>query len=299
MGTWGTAIFSDDLAADVRNDWRDAIAGGHSPEEATEGLVAEYANSIGDFDEGPKFWFALAATQAATGRLQDAVRDRALALIDAGGDVALFAAEDPKLGARREAALRALAATLRGPQKAPTRITQPRPQLTPLAVGDVIRVRGDRGIHSVYFVVVAHAEGWPPGSTWPVLAGFLWQEAATPSNAALATLPFLREDPIQWRDRGSVVYLFTMAAPSRGARSWDKFATVVAHGIHRADAPDYEHASATGRGAQVGSLGWQLLAKMIDSEWLPRVVAITEAHLTRPRGGERSNPRWPWSRGPA
>lgn len=42
MGAWGSAIFSDDTAADLRDDWKDLLGEGLSPEEATKKLVEEY-----------------------------------------------------------------------------------------------------------------------------------------------------------------------------------------------------------------------------------------------------------------
>jgi hypothetical protein len=30
MGTWGVGVFSDDFAADIRGEWRDAIAEGET-----------------------------------------------------------------------------------------------------------------------------------------------------------------------------------------------------------------------------------------------------------------------------
>src|SRR5687768_16684348 len=91
MGTWGTGIFDDDAAADVRDDWREAVLEGLSSEDATARLVGAYSELIDDPEEGPVFWIALAAAQHRMGRLLPAVRDRALALIDAGADVARFA----------------------------------------------------------------------------------------------------------------------------------------------------------------------------------------------------------------
>ena len=41
MGTWGTGIFSDDNAADLRDDYRDFIGDGLSSREATDRLLAE------------------------------------------------------------------------------------------------------------------------------------------------------------------------------------------------------------------------------------------------------------------
>lgn len=298
MGTWGTAIFSDDLAADIRGDWRDAITGGLSPEAATRKLIEQYNDSINDADEGPRFWFALAASQAATGRLQHEVRDKALAIIGAGGDVALFAAEDPKLGRKREEVLRQLATTLRGPQKPPNRLAQPRPQVTPLAIGDVVRIRGEQGSRQCFFVVLAHAKGWPPGSTWPVLGGLLWTGTGEPSPDELGRLPFLRDNPIVHADQGPVVDLHVVSGPTRGPRSFDKFASVIASGVRRPDAPDYESAGATGRGARVGYTSWQTLSMWVDGDvWLPRVTKLTEAVLAAPiSDGVKPSRRWPWSR---
>jgi hypothetical protein len=42
MGSWGPGIFSDDVASDVRDDWREAIAEGLSPEDATDRLVGNH-----------------------------------------------------------------------------------------------------------------------------------------------------------------------------------------------------------------------------------------------------------------
>jgi hypothetical protein len=61
MGTWGSGIFSGDLAADVRGDWREAIMDGLTPEEATRRLEDSYRPAIDDEDDGPLFWIALSA----------------------------------------------------------------------------------------------------------------------------------------------------------------------------------------------------------------------------------------------
>src|SRR5579864_4758272 len=48
MGTWGAGIFSDDLASDVRESWRDLLATGVPAEEATARVEADYASSLSD-----------------------------------------------------------------------------------------------------------------------------------------------------------------------------------------------------------------------------------------------------------
>src|SRR6266540_3294322 len=81
MGAWGVAIFADDLASDVRGDWREAVIDGADPNDATNRLEAAYAAAIADPDDSIVFWLALAAAQMETGRLVDFVRDRALAAV--------------------------------------------------------------------------------------------------------------------------------------------------------------------------------------------------------------------------
>ncbi|WP_320669905.1 DUF4259 domain-containing protein [Patulibacter defluvii] len=101
MGAWGTGIFDDDLAADVRGDWEDALASGDSPERATTRLIDDYAEEVaGDRAIAAAFWIALAAVQLDDDTLDPDVRDRAIAAIDSGDDLerwesAGFEAVDP------------------------------------------------------------------------------------------------------------------------------------------------------------------------------------------------------------
>ncbi len=53
MGAWGTAIFSDDTASDVRDDYRDHVGDGLSGIEATDRLLNEWLDTLPDPDEGP------------------------------------------------------------------------------------------------------------------------------------------------------------------------------------------------------------------------------------------------------
>ncbi len=46
MGAWGTAIFSDDLARDLRDAYRDLLADGHSGQQATKRLIDQFAQEI-------------------------------------------------------------------------------------------------------------------------------------------------------------------------------------------------------------------------------------------------------------
>src|SRR5947208_2307507 len=115
LGAWGTAIFSEDSASDVRDEWREAILDGLSPEDATQRLLETFDDYLEEADTERLFWMALAAAQMETGRLLADVCDRALEIIDGGGDVDRWREEgDESLARQRARVLERLAAKLRG-----------------------------------------------------------------------------------------------------------------------------------------------------------------------------------------
>jgi hypothetical protein len=189
MGAWGTAIFADDTALDVRDEWRDAILEGLDAEDATVRLLQSFEDYLGDGEETEKVvWLALAAAQFETGRLLPDVRDRALAIIDAGGDVDRWREDGDDVSARqRERVLERLAAKLRGPQPQPKRLRRP-PQLSlPFAVGDVVHVH-DQEDNEALVAVIGHVE---TNERDPVVAAFDWDGGAVPAPDTLGRLPLV------------------------------------------------------------------------------------------------------------
>jgi hypothetical protein len=152
MGAWGPAILSDDLAADVRDDFRDLIGDGLTAEEASERLKDEYADALQDPDEGPVFLFALAATQWKTGHVSPAIVSEALAALDAGRGMERWEDAPPGQQKERRRALEKLAQQLRTPPRDPARISRRRLEDTALRLGDVVAVA--RGQGRIFFAVV-------------------------------------------------------------------------------------------------------------------------------------------------
>ena len=74
MGAWGTAIFSDDYACDVRDDYVKEIIRGKTSEEATEAVKKTHLSTDPEDDDAPVFWIALAITQWKKGRLLSEVK---------------------------------------------------------------------------------------------------------------------------------------------------------------------------------------------------------------------------------
>jgi hypothetical protein len=115
MGTWGTGIFSDDNAADLREDYRDLIGDGLSSPEATDRLLAEWGSSISREPEyAATFWLALAVTQWKCGRLEDRVKAKALAAIDDGSALRPWLAG--KFERKRKSVLDAVRQQIESPQ---------------------------------------------------------------------------------------------------------------------------------------------------------------------------------------
>lgn len=139
MGAWGPAIFSDDVACDIRGDYRELLEDGVPDDEASARVIEAYAHL--DEDEAHVLWLALAAAQAALGRLNDSVRGRALAVIDEGTGLELWAEAGPKELAKRKAALAKLRDTLTGPQKRRSIVRKPWAHATDLVPGDVLAFR--------------------------------------------------------------------------------------------------------------------------------------------------------------
>jgi hypothetical protein len=115
MGAWGTGIFQDDTACDVRDDYRQHLGNGFSGPEATARVLEEYASSLSDPEQAGVVWLALAATQWRCGRLDSTTLENALRVIDSGSDLVRWkdAGRDCK---RRAAGLQKLRIQLTSPQ---------------------------------------------------------------------------------------------------------------------------------------------------------------------------------------
>ena len=137
MGSWGPALFSDDLACDVRDAYRELIEDGVEDADAVAGVVSRFSEIFEDPDERPVFWLALAHTMSKVGRLTDEVRDRALTVIDDGLGLDLWQ-DDPRLLRRRQAALAKVRAQLTGPQPPRKKLRPPARHVTDLEPGDVL-----------------------------------------------------------------------------------------------------------------------------------------------------------------
>lgn len=82
MGAWGTSLYANDTTCDIRSDYVDKLKRGKSNEEATKELIEKNMEIMGDKEEEPLFWFALADTQWNYGRLLANVKEKALFFLE-------------------------------------------------------------------------------------------------------------------------------------------------------------------------------------------------------------------------
>jgi hypothetical protein len=181
MGTWGTALFSDDTARDVRDGYRDLVGDGLSSTQATDSLLREWHGSLDDPDESPVFWLALAATQWRCGRLEPRVQKRALEIIDDGSDQPRWQ-RDPKLLKKRQAALAELREQLASPQPPEKRIPKRYRNTCDWDIGEIISYRLRSEDLVLFRVIGFHTD---KGGTSPICELLDWVGREVPSEMVL------------------------------------------------------------------------------------------------------------------
>jgi hypothetical protein len=268
----GTGIFSDDTAADVRDDWREALLEGLDPAAATQKLVRDYSEALDDVEDANVFWLALAAAQMQTGRLQPDVREHALQVIESGRDLERWSAHDVKLARQRERVLAKLAEKLRGPQRPPTKLRRPAVTKNPLARGDVVLVNSRRRKAGALFLVIGETESWPPGSTEPVVVPLLWDGPDLPTAEQAASLPVVvtvDADAAQRgaRPRAPRVEPQGVHSPSRGKLALANHGEVVLRGVDHPHPPPHAEPDTY--------TSWSGLVEWIDGPWYAACVAET------------------------
>jgi hypothetical protein len=193
LGVWGTDLFSDDVACDIRDHYRQLLEDGVEDGAATRLILEEFGPDLDEPDSIAPIAFAV--LQSKLGRLEPDVRDRALAIIDAGADLAVWELENPKLLPKRRAALEKARALLTGPQPARRRLRPPKRALSGLAAGDVLALALP-GRLALLRVVRVHAHRLGEA---PVLEELDFDGTEVPARDALDRLGPRVNDPVTFR----------------------------------------------------------------------------------------------------
>lgn len=185
MGAWGPDIFSDDLAADVREEYIELIGDGMTSKEATVALIQRYKLEANDLDSGGTvFWLSLAKTESDYGRLLDFVKEKALEIINSGADLKELEAS-PGTIEERKRVLEDLKRQLLSPQPLPKNILKKFKDSTGFEVGDIISYR-TLSNKLVLFRVIGHHEDH--GGRAPVVEILDWDGDINPSPEEVSKL---------------------------------------------------------------------------------------------------------------
>lgn len=128
MGAWDAGLYSDDTTCDVRDSFVTHLKQGRSGEEAAKEILDGYGESLKDHEVECLVLLSLADTAWKYGRLTAQVRDRALVLIDNGGDMHVWEQDSPENSPLRRKALNAIRKKLLAaqPEPRPVKLSPPK-----------------------------------------------------------------------------------------------------------------------------------------------------------------------------
>ncbi|MCJ7824680.1 MAG: hypothetical protein MUP44_07265 [Anaerolineales bacterium] len=187
MGTWGTGLYSDDTACDVRNDYRDILGDGISEPEATKRIIAQWKRELSDSDIAPVFWLALADVQWRLGRLQESVKKEALTIIENGSDLARWHT-DKKLEKKRKIVLMRLGEKLNKAQPEEKKVKKRYINSTDWNLGDVYSFKLQSGKLALIHVIGFHQD---KGGRGPVCEILDWTGDKVPDRKAMKKMGYI------------------------------------------------------------------------------------------------------------
>src|SRR5262245_39930851 len=190
MGVWGSALFSDDVACDVRDHYRQLLEDGVEDGAAARMTVEKFHEYLEE--PGGVALLALAVTQSKLGRLDSDIRNRALAVLDRGADLEIWERDNPKLLSKRRATLEQARAQLTGQQPPRRRLRPPKRISSGLAAGDVLALELSR---RVVLLRVVRVRAHRLGET-PVLEELDFEGTEVPPREVLERLGPKVNDPI-------------------------------------------------------------------------------------------------------
>ena len=198
MGFWGTTLYANDCASDVRDDYKSYLKDGLNNDEAFQKIMSTCADCMGT-DEEPLVWYALADTQWSLGRLVPEAKERALWWIENEGGMC-FWQDSAKHMASWKKTLSKLMDKLSSPQPPEKKIRKPAPFVkNPWNEGDVYAYcfhtaeAEENGYYGKYILLQKLDDDSFFGETFSLIRAFdrIYDEIPTDVNLeALRPLPF-------------------------------------------------------------------------------------------------------------
>lgn len=181
MGAWGTSLYANDSASDIRGDYVDMLKRGKTNEEATKALIESNSDIMGDGEEEPLFWFALADTQWNYGRLMPEVKEKALYFLENNSEMERWSDSGEKRTKEWEKTLDKLKKKLNSSQPVEKKVYKYRLYQCKWKLGDVFAYRfsseysKEKNFYGQYVIFRKVSEDtWWPGHIVPVVQVYKW-----------------------------------------------------------------------------------------------------------------------------
>lgn len=179
MGMWGFELYQNDTSLDVKDTFEDLFRSGKSVQDITDKLTEDYKSIMGNAEEEPLFWWALADTQWNLGVLMPWVKDKALCWIEKGRGTP----PSQSMG------LSDLKAKLLSPQPPAKKLRKRRIYKCQWKLGDVFayqlesNLAEERGLYGRYFLIQKVDESvWYPGHIVPIVYVKITNDSRLPAN---------------------------------------------------------------------------------------------------------------------
>ena len=138
MAAWGTGLYQDDIAEDVKLDYYKCFReDGLDNEAAYEKMLSRYSEVRDDPEDGPVFWMVLSDLMWDLGKLTEEVKQQALYHIGAGRDVARWEEEGREKAEKRRKVLEKLKDKLESPMPKEKKLRKKRVLKNKWQIGDM------------------------------------------------------------------------------------------------------------------------------------------------------------------
>ena len=186
---WGFELYQNDTSLDVKDEFEELYNTGNTVQDITDKLTEDYKSIMGDIDEEPLFWLALADTQWNLGVLMPWVKEKALYWIEKDSGMFNCQSIDMSVKAKRRKTLDELQAKLLSPQPLVKKTVKKRIYKCQWKLGDVFAYQlesdlaKERGLYGRYFLIQKVDEGiWHPGHIVPIVYVKITSDTNLPSN---------------------------------------------------------------------------------------------------------------------
>lgn len=207
MGTWGSGLYQDDIARDIRDFYTDQLRRGKEGAAITQELLAQSEDILSDEEDAAIFWFALADTQWEFGRLEDFVKRNALHCIKSQRDSMRWLREEPVTA--RQTVILKVEQKLNSPQPAEKKVSSYHSYQCDWKFGDVFAYPLDsefakeNHLLGRYFLLYKVDEtAWYPNHVVPIVWVKITNDARLPQNQAeFDVLDFVQISRIPYVDK--------------------------------------------------------------------------------------------------